>query len=209
MGFENSHKPDLQKVYLCSSIFELSSIILLQEYSVSWFKEVFFRKSLNSSLKLNQNSNFPLWFFFSVVGFCLLLGILSLCLGTGDICNIVGLVLSSRLFSSALLFGGGRWGGVAVHIAPTTGGALFHSRGIGSVHWELQHFPLLLRTIPQIFLALGISCGLARPPVWLPSLGYQPWGPLSQSHFLLSYGDSPVSLPVISHWGTLDITGPL
>lgn len=134
-----------------------------------------------------------------MVGFCLLLGILRLCLGTGDICNTVGLLLSFRLFLPTLLFGGGRPGGVVVHVVPTPGGALFHSLGIGSVSWDLQHFLLLIRTI----LTLGISCGLPRPTVWLPSLGYQPWSPVSQSHFHLSCSNSPLSLPVISYWGDI------
>lgn len=117
VGFEYSHKPGLQKVYLNSSIFALSSILLLQKHSVSWFK-TFLRKSLSSWLKLNQNSNFPFWFFFSVVGFCLLLCILKLCLGTGDVCSIVGLVLSFRLFFPALLFGNRRWGGWLFTLPP-------------------------------------------------------------------------------------------
>lgn len=79
------------------------------------------------------------------------------------------------------LFGGsGAW---LSSLSPVLVELFIRSASLCNALWGLGHFPLLIRSPPQNLLALGISCHLVRPTLWLLSLGYQPWDPRSQGHF--------------------------
>lgn len=139
-------------------------------------KKSFFRKLLYSGFKLCQSKLWLPIMVLSVVGSSAWYPEIV----SGHSRHYVTLCCPS-VCSSALLFGGsGGW-------LPALSALLVDSLFTLTAQAILGNSDIYSRWLghpSQNSLDLGISCHLASPTPWLPSLGYQPWGLLLQGYFI-------------------------